>query len=187
MNQLIQNTNINTETDIHYGTIYATHVMPEALDDIISNGEDLNYNEALKDFIINMKSVLFEFLKDEGLVGLCENEDSIDVPDELIERFNDKYQNDYAVYEYTDDGYHITYDNNDNSITITKSPYYTLCGYASPCFPNGGYLESPGNIKTYCLGPDFFDDEYNPLPYDVYRVSDDQLIEKAHTTTEEED
>lgn len=181
---MYKTTNVDLKTDIHYGTIYANHVSGMALDDIIQSGEDLIYNEALETFINNAKSALFEFLESENLTHYDEKEDDIGVPDELIERFNDNYICDYSVYEYKSAGYHITYNNNDNSITILKSPYYCLCGYASPCFPNVGYLDSSGDVKTYCLGPAFFD-EYNPLPYDVYEVSTDQLI--AHRSNNEDE
>ena len=65
----------------------------------------------------------------------------------------------------------------DSDLMIIKSPYYTHAQYCSPCVPGAGNLDNtmPEGIKTYCLGEDWFDD-YSPIPYPIYRVSDDSLV-----------
>ena len=62
----------------------------------------------------------------------------------------------------------------DPDIFITRSPYYTLCAFCSPCAPGAGYLLSPGNVKAYCFSHDWW--ENGKAPYSVYRVADDTLI-----------
>ena len=56
----------------------------------------------------------------------------------------------------------------DGDIFIERSPYYTLCEYCSPCAPGAGYLMSPGDVRAYCFGHDFFEGE--TAPYKVYSV-----------------
>lgn len=83
---------------------------------------------------------------------------------------------DFAFYEgpalhYVKDGVYFAYNGDDFDIIIERSPYFTLCSYASPCFRGGGYLPAVNTlgIKTYCLGPEWF--EGKP-PYPVFRVED---------------
>jgi hypothetical protein len=91
-------------------------------------------------------------------------------------------------YTYDDEGYVCQQSADDPDIFIIKSPYYTFCGYCSPCAPGAGYLmdyykpkkntlgadyykeyaEMKGYIKSYCFGHNWFDD--NKAPYPVYDV-----------------
>lgn len=61
-------------------------------------------------------------------------------------------------------------------IFVTKSPYYTLCQFCSPCAPGAGYVLNTckDGIKAYCFGHDWFED--GKAPYPVYRVSDDTIV-----------
>jgi hypothetical protein len=65
----------------------------------------------------------------------------------------------------------------DGDIFITKSPFYTLCQFCSPCAPGAGYLMNPceDGIKAYCFGHDWFED--GKAPYPVYSVETNALIE----------
>lgn len=69
------------------------------------------------------------------------------------------------------------------AVIITKSPYYTLCRFASPCFPGGGDLDSPDDegIKAYCLGLDYFDGD-DPCPYTVYSVETNEVVTQDKQT-----
>jgi len=60
-------------------------------------------------------------------------------------------------------------------IFVTKSEFYTFARFCSPCAPGAGDLDSPdkNGVKTYCFGPDWFEDD---APYRVYRVADDSLV-----------
>lgn len=58
----------------------------------------------------------------------------------------------------------------DGDIFITKSPYYTLCQYCSPCAPGAGYIINTvkDGIKTYCFDSSWFEDGIAPYPvFDV--------------------
>ena len=80
-------------------------------------------------------------------------------------------------YEYTQDGYALSSGTDGFGIFVTKSPYFTLAKFCSPCAPGAGSLDSPsdGGVKTYCLGADWFDSE-NPCPYPIYSVATGELI-----------
>lgn len=69
-------------------------------------------------------------------------------------------------------------DSEDCDIFITKSPYYTLCDFCSPCAPGAGYIlnQNKEGCKAYCFGPEFFneDDENKPT---IYRASDNSIVE----------
>ena len=73
-------------------------------------------------------------------------------------------------FNYTEDGYEASC-GEDGDIFITKSPYFTLCTFCSPCAPGAGDIMSPTpkGIKAYCFGHDWF--ESGKAPYPVYRVS----------------
>jgi len=72
-------------------------------------------------------------------------------------------------YQYIGEGYEAI-SILDTDILLVKSPYYTLARPCSPCVPNAGNLNSTesGYIKTYCFGPDWFED--NKAPYPIYDV-----------------
>lgn len=78
-----------------------------------------------------------------------------------------------------DDGEYVaTQSNDDCDIFITKSPYYTKCGFCSPCAPGAGYLLTESDdCKAYCFGHDWF--ESGRAPYTVYNVADDSIIEPS--------
>jgi len=89
-----------------------------------------------------------------------------------------------AFYVRTSE-YHAQQSQSDCDIFITKSPYYTLCAYCSPCAPGAGYLteQREDGIKAYCFGHEWF--EEGKAPYTVYRVSDGKVIEAPTEETEE--
>lgn len=63
-------------------------------------------------------------------------------------------------------------------IMITKSPYYTICKFCSPCAPGAGYIMDSvtDGIRAYCFGHDWFDAD-EQAPYPVYSVETGKLIE----------
>jgi hypothetical protein len=75
-----------------------------------------------------------------------------------------------------DDAEYTAYQSGDDcDIFITRSPFYTLCQFCSPCAPGAGYLMSRGDdCRAYCFGHDWF--ENGKAPYPVYRVSDDSIV-----------
>jgi hypothetical protein len=88
---------------------------------------------------------------------------------------------DEALSYYIDDEEYSAECDGMGDIFITKSPYYTRAQYCSPCAPGACYLSNPVSTgeKAYCFGPDWFDndDEYHSLPYPVYSVETDELID----------
>lgn len=106
------------------------------------------------------------------------NADLSDFPDECPECGRDTIT-DYDFLEpinfILDDGEYEAESDDTGDIIITKSPYYTLCSFCSPCAPGAGYLTSKGDVKAYCFGHDFFDD--NKAPYTVYDVQTDKEVE----------
>jgi hypothetical protein len=157
-------------THMHFGFGHGNMISGEALGDICQEGDDLVYDDALANLKEEFKDAITSFLSNNYLT-----EHNLDIDrmfdDNIQDIFSDNYQNDYCRYRYEKDGYIIEYDNNTNDLTVIKSPYYALRGICSPCAPNGGYLGSEGQLPTYCLGEDFFD-EYNPMPYECFKVED---------------
>lgn len=194
--------NQSPETGIHYGVISQHDVMPEAIDDIFTNGTDLGWESASAELESEIKAIASEAYnaetEDEKLAILRASDWLEDDALELAELIADAETEDDAMesvwnevsesalmqlgdsgmesgpYRWDDSEYSIQYDS-DGDIWVFNSPFYTLCRECSPCAPNAGYLTSqPGSMKTYCLGVDWFEDE--TAPYPVYRVSDDVLI-----------
>jgi hypothetical protein len=100
------------------------------------------------------------------------------------EEFNNSYECDDMDFLYQSDGYKII-----NCLTtdimIIKSPYYCYAPECSPCCPCAGNLDSINlerkyEKKTYCLDPDFFDEEENSFGtfpgYKIYKVIDDSEV-----------
>lgn len=83
------------------------------------------------------------------------------------------------AWTYSDTEYDAQQGGDDTDIFVTRSPYYTLCRFCSPCAPGAGYLTSQDEdgIKAYCFGPEWFED--GKVPYTVYRVSDDSIVATA--------
>ena len=136
--------------EIHYGTIYGNDVSNFALDDIITHGKDLDYEEGLNQLKEDFESHIRIFCEDNYITF-----ENIDI-DSLFEPFEEDYNNSYesmdATYLYEEDGYEIEYHTYDNSLIILKSPYVCYAAPCSPCFPNGGYIRDKGNVLSYCVG-----------------------------------
>lgn len=89
--------------------------------------------------------------------------------DENGEPFLDDYAEPLSFI--LDNGEYRAESNDSGDIFITKSPYYTLCAFCSPCAPGAGYIMSErpkGGIRAYCFGHDWF--EGGKAPYTVYDV-----------------
>lgn len=174
------------ETGMYYGSIYATHVSPGALD----VGGD-GWNDDIRDsYLREVENTLrakveaclearaiardmyaadkeWVIAAIEDLVEDWRETDEID--DDLLREVVEAITQDDCIdstdWSYSGEGYEILYDGNDNSISVLRSPYVAYVRRASPCF-NGGYLEAHpyADMWAYCLGPEYFD-EYNPCPY----------------------
>ncbi len=175
--------NIDHQTGIRYGVISSHSVNPDALDDIHQNGDNLSYKVAVDDAKSTIIAALRKPLDYLGVLPydyrgtgspkanayLAEVANS--VWQSIEQDWNDQYQEDNDTYRYERDGYVI--ETSSLGLYIIKSPYYTFAAFCSPCCPGAGDLDTPrdGGVKTYCLGPDWFDDER--APYLIYRVDGD--------------
>ena len=78
-------------------------------------------------------------------------------------------------FSFEGDGY-LAECGDDGDIFITKSPFYTLCAFCSPCAPGAGYLmdSRKDGVKAYCFGHDWFED--GKAPYPVYDVKTGRIV-----------
>jgi hypothetical protein len=181
--------NIDPTNQIRYSTIYGNDVSSSLLDDIISFGQDLTYEEALQELNSSIRDNLNEILTDHYInnknkyIELAIN----DLMESVEDQFNNFYESDSSTYLYDHDGYQIEYHTSDNSLIILKSPYYTYSRLASPCFPNGCYLpdyDPTNGHKCYCLDNTFYSPD-DPAPYQfIYNIETNKK-EIMHSYQEE--
>ena len=163
--------NRDSETGIHYGVIHQNNVLqawcdsskgyygePERDDRIPC--EDCNGSGLLKERE-DGKEIECSFCDGTGTI---ENDESFDDMQEPL------------CFIYEEKGYSAQSDDM-GDIFITKSPYYCLCIYCSPCAPGAGYCmhEEKEGIKAYCFGHNWF--EEGKAPYTVYSVETGKVIE----------
>lgn len=101
---------------------------------------------------------------------------------------DDSFDCEPVAWYYKDDGYEAFQSRDDCDIFVCKSPFYTYAQFCSPCAPGACYLANPIDCmdhetrqvlvsnRCYCLGPDWFDNDYEPCPYPVWRVDTDELV-----------
>lgn len=181
-------TNIDVATGIRYGVIHENSLNQDAISDIRDNGENLTYAAAVAEARSMIAGALSPVLSDLGVLShvskyMPRKEDQAKVAAEvdaivdsvwsdIEDDWNDQYQGEDEVYRYDRDGYILQ--TTDLGLYVTQSPFYTFAAFCSPCCPGAGDLDHPthdeSGVKTYCLGPEWFDD--NGAPYRVYRVAD---------------
>lgn len=164
--------NVDHQTGIRVGFISQHTPMAEALDDITTNGTDLTYEAAVEEAKAQIRAALVPVLN--GLI--YPRHDELDaavdaVWDSIEQTYNDHYEADQTTYRYEKEGYVIEWTPNGSlaCVSVIRSPFFTLCAFGSPCIPNAGDLDTPGDVKTYCLGVDWF--EKDQPPYNVYEVA----------------
>ena len=154
-------TNIDPKNGIRYGVIATNSVSGYALDDLEYN-YPFSCPKCGSEKLVDSRSGKYDYYcqscRQWYMAYECYDEES-------------------TGFHYDDDGYNLI-DCLDTNIMVIESLYYTFTEYCSPCVPGAGNLDSPNEegVKTYCLGADWFDD-YNKIPYPVYLVKDDSLIE----------
>jgi hypothetical protein len=94
----------------------------------------------------------------------------------ISDRFNDRYDGDGHDWLWEKDGYTLS-NCLQSDVFVSRSPYYSIVAFCSPCCPGAGNLDSPceSGVKAFALGPEFFDSE-SPCPYSIYRVSDGKEV-----------
>lgn len=91
----------------------------------------------------------------------------------------DLSQTDPSAFVYAEEGYFADQEATCVDIFVVSSPYYTICGFCSPCAPGAGDLTSRGSdCKAYCFGHEWFE---NGAPYHVYRVDNNQEVPLIQT------
>jgi len=92
----------------------------------------------------------------------------------VIKWVGEECYGDEPLSHYVDNAEYSAESDSYGDIFITKSPYYTVCGYCSPCAPGAGYNTDSGeDCAAFCFGPDWFD---GPVPHDIYEVGTGRLV-----------
>jgi hypothetical protein len=166
-------TNFDEKTGIHYGVIAQNSLNSEAFQEVFDRAVDLNFEEYVEGLRCEIRDFLEDKVREKHIVSLTE-----DVFDVLQDAILESYGGEKTSWEYSDEDYELQ-DCLETNVMVTKSPYYTFCRKCSPCVPNAGDLDNPMDegVKTYCLGPEFFDDE--KAPYSVYSVKTGDLIKSS--------
>ncbi len=50
--------------------------------------------------------------------------------------------------------YAAIYNPDYNTVQVIRSKFLIQCNFCSPCYPNQGDVDTPGNVWAYCLPPD---------------------------------
>ncbi len=182
--------NADASNGIRFGVISCHSVMGEALDEIMTHGEDLAYKTALT---AHLEAARANFVPSD------EDGEEFD-EDEAAQDFADRYQSDGGLsdYLYEREGYKLT-GCLSNDLFVLASRFYTFAQFCSPCVPGAGNLDSPfesaenqaslngedyareaseaGFPRVYCLGHDWF--ENGIAPYAVYSVETGKLVTPA--------
>ena len=134
--------NIDQTNGIRYGVIHQNDIHPDMLSEAFLDAEDLSidtYREVLK----------------------AELAHEYDDEDELEDRVDEELEFHESEGPFRYEGDDCTLLISEMDIIVLSSSYTTECKFCSPCFPGAGDLSNPveGGVKTYCLGPDWFDGE----------------------------
>lgn len=158
--------NYDSEAKIHFGVISNHSVDTEALSDIYDKGENLSHAE----YVVEVKSHIRSAISD--VVSRHQLDSAVDSAFDAIEdEINDSYHGEDEQYLYQQNGYKISNSPSLVCLFVQLSPYYTYAAACSPCAPNAGDLDKQGSFKSYCLGPEWF--ENDKAPYPVYCVKTD--------------
>ncbi len=165
-------TNIDSETGIRYGVIHNNRLASHAWDEITSKGTDLDYKDGIEGLTQDLTNSLIRSVLADYDSGF----DCRQAAEEIVEQLdlNLESTGDCTRYQYYDKDVTFTVCS-DGDIFVTKSKFYALCGFCSPCAPGAGHLESDGEVMTYCLGPDWFDSD-NPMPYSCFSVENNKKV-----------
>lgn len=178
--------NMDFKTGIHYGCISQHALDQDVLNDLITESDDLLYDQSKDDFRNDLINAVQKVLDDNYI----ENVRGEDINfDDALDEWEESYMNDNHHWYYKDENYILDFSDDLVTVTIIKSPYYTWCKACSICVPNAGDLDSPSDshtfrivgdkqvdyyphsIKTYCFPEEYFDN--NRAPYEYYMVNGD--------------
>jgi hypothetical protein len=156
--------NVDVKNGIHYGVINSNKLGEGAWDDVYANGENLDYSDAMEELKQNLSRSIKSVLEDYS-----SSFDADEIAESIIEDldFDVESTGDCTRYFYKDDKVEFNVCS-DGDIFVTKSKFYSLSCYCSPCAPGAGSLGSEGSVKTYCLGPDWY--SKTDVPYRIFDV-----------------
>lgn len=173
--------NIDPETGIHYGIIPKNDLL-NCAEEFFNEATDITYEELAEEIRAEINGTLdelFESLERQTIVSEeLKQRIKDDAMEQIINEFNDDYNDEVARLIYETDEYIIQGDNDDSDLFVIKSPYYTYAPRCSPCAPNAGYLRDANvnaEFKTYCLGPEWFEDE--KAQYPIWKVENDEKLQ----------
>lgn len=162
--------NYDEATGCHYGAISVNSISGDMIGVIYDQGENLTYNAFVEEVRGGLRRALKDYFSDRKHAGISDLDSAVgDAFDAIADGLD--YQEDDDQYLYEADGYKISNSPSLSCLFVELSPYYTETVGCSLCVPNAGDLDHPleGGLKTYCLGPEWFDD-YSPTKYPVYAV-----------------
>ena len=183
--------NTDSSNGIRYGVISQHSVNPEALDDIMTHGEDVAWVEALAEAVAEKTTQMESEAHERG-----EDFDPSDVDeDRIADDLGMNWESSFNNYVYNQNGYKLT-GCGDSDLFVIKSPFFTYAQFCSPCVPGAGNLDTvfesgtnqagldgtdyakeateAGFPRVYCLGHDWFDD--GAAPYAVFSVETGKAI-----------
>lgn len=161
------------KTGIHYGVIAQNSLNQDVFSDVSNEAVDVRFDEYLETVKDDVRNLLEDKVRGSKLDDLTDEIFSI-----VEEAVSEDYQGEKTDWLFEDKDYKLT-DCLETNVFVLKSPYFTFCKKCSPCVPNAGDLDNPeeNGLKTYCLGPEFFDED--KAPYPVYVVKTGDLLEDA--------
>jgi hypothetical protein len=163
--------NRDVETGIRYGMISQNSVMPEALDDVFSNGEDLGFETMKQQAKDELAKAIASAVDPYGQIG-----DPDELAAEIIDNAVEWHDIDESGPYLYEEGVLKVQTTSNNEMWVFKSSFYTRAQFCSPCVPGAGNLDKfcEDGPKTYCLGPDWF--EGGKAPYNIWSVETDELV-----------
>jgi hypothetical protein len=154
--------NIDMQTGIHYGVIHQNEVCQA-------------WSDSSEPYYFPACPYCGNEIE-QSIIDECQNEETKTCPHCEKQLEDTDFQEQEASSYYIDDNEYSAECSDGIDIFISKSPYYTMCQYCSPCAPNAGYImnECDSGIKSYCFGHDWF--EEGKAPYTVYSVKTNEII-----------
>lgn len=138
--------NTDPATGIRYGVINSNSLESWVLDEIMYNGENLTYKDALEQHLTDAEAAL------EPL-GV---EWSGDLSDVIEDQFAQAYYEENDTYLAVVDGVRLLL--RESTVTVLASHVTAQVSECSPCYPDAGDLDSPNEygVTAYTVPFDWF-------------------------------
>ena len=149
--------NTNPDTGIRYGIVSLNSLHGDIFHDFVSNGTDLDceaaYDEAKAEFIAKYHSDALKAAEIWEATRAWE--------DSGEQNFYDSWECDEASYEWETEGMKLGMSTLGGAynVWVFESPHTAEHALCSPCCPNAGNIDTPGNYLCYTLPADWFRNE----------------------------